>query len=99
MLAVLLDVNYSSAQAYGSCSKAGCTSQSLLLPCSRRNHGSPWMRCYCPCHLHGGTQGHGDHPIHTSRTPKSSCTPEAFVDSYRYVFWHQPRPRIGFCQT
>ena len=45
------------------------------------------MRCYCPYHLCGGTQGHGDHPTHTSRIAESSCTPKAFVDSYRYVFW------------
>jgi len=54
------------------------------------------MRCCYPYHLHGGTQGHGDHPTHTSRTAKSSYTPEAFVDSYRYVFWRQPKPRIVF---
>lgn len=54
------------------------------------------MRCYYPCHLRGETQGRGDHPAHISCTAKSSCIPEAFVDSYRYVFWRQPRPRIVF---
>jgi len=44
------------------------------------------MICCYPCHLCGETQGHGDHPAHTSRIAKSSCTPEASVDSYRYVF-------------
>ena len=57
------------------------------------------MKCYYPCHLRGGTQGHGDHPTHTFRTAKSSYIPEAFVDSYRYVFWHQPRPRIVFAHV
>lgn len=57
------------------------------------------MRCCYPYRLRGGTQGHGDHPIRIACTAKSSCIPEAFVDSYRYVFWHQPKPRIVFYQT
>jgi len=59
-----------------------------LLLYSSRNHDSPCRIRSDLYHQCGETLTNGDHPTHTFGIAKASCTPKAFVDSYRYVFWH-----------